>query len=141
MATTKTPSAAATKPEATVSPGAATESDEVPRPLTVADLTSSTAVAAPEVAPQLQPPGSAAAAAVQGVAAWRLDARIGALWTSNNPRNAWVWVNSVGWLKLGGATDLAHLGLYQLARLARDTNAVVNYRDEADGVIHEMYVW
>ena len=24
---------------------------------------------------------------------------------------------------------------------ARQTNSPVNYRDEADGMIHEMYVW
>ena len=31
--------------------------------------------------------------------------------------------------------------LVALARLARDANARVDYRQEADGMIHELYVW
>jgi hypothetical protein len=148
MATTKTRTASATTPEqsgvTTPTTGAPSADDEAPRPLTSADFAyGSTAVAAPAVEPALHPPGSPAAAAmaVEGIGAWRLDARIGALWTSNNARNAYVWINSVGWRKLAGQSDQAHLGLLQLARLARDTNAVVNYRDEADNMIHEMYIW
>jgi len=115
--------------------------DEVHRALTIEDL--GAAAVTVVVEPRIGPPGSATALAAQGdgITAWRSDTRIGALWSNNAARNSFVYVNGVGWKKLGGMTDLAHLGLLQLARLARDTNARVDYRDEADGLIHEMYLW
>jgi hypothetical protein len=142
MVTTKNPPSAATRPEATVSAASSAAVDDAPRPLSAAELTTTATADTVTVEPQLGPPGSPNAnPATDGLTAWVTNAHVSALWANNSARNGWAYVTGVGWKKLGGTTDFAHLGLVQLARLARDTNAGVNYRDEADGLIHEMYVW
>jgi hypothetical protein len=47
----------------------------------------------------------------------------------------------VGWKKLANNSDSAIVALTVLSASARQTQTQVNYRDEADGMIHEMYVW
>jgi len=142
MVTTKNPPSAATRPEANVSAASSAAVDDAPRPLSAAELTTTASIETITVEPQLGPPGSPNAnPATDGLTAWVTNAHVSALWANNSGRNGWAYVTGVGWKKLGGTTDFAHLGLVQLARLARDTNAGVNYRDEADGLIHEMYVW
>lgn len=146
MVTTKNPPSAATRPEAAVSASSATATsaaaDDAPRPLSSAQLTTTATVETVTIEPKLGPPGSPNAnPASDGLTAWVTNAHISALWSNNSGRNGWAYVTGVGWKKLAGASDFAHLGMVQLARLARDTNAGVNYRDEADGLIHEMYVW
>jgi hypothetical protein len=139
--TTKHPPSTASRPEAAVT-ATVTVDDNAPHALSASELTITTTAAAVAVEPELGPPGSPTAnPATDGITTWATNVRIGALWANNAGRNGWAHVTGVGWKKLGGTTDFAHLGLVQLARLARDTNAAVNYRDEADGLIHEMYVW
>lgn len=138
---TKTATATDTRPSAVMS--SSTISDDVPRALTADDLIIGTTVQAQDDdEPKFGPPGTATDAALaEGIGAWKVGAKVGALFASNQNRNGWMWVVGTGWKKLGGTTDLAHTGLCQLARLARDTNASINYRDEADGLVHEIYVW
>jgi hypothetical protein len=77
----------------------------------------------------------------EGITAWQNDKRITGLWTINETRNSWVYVTGVGWKKLSTSNDSATVALTMLGGSARQTNTPVNYRDEADGMIHEMYVW
>lgn len=90
-----------------------------------------------DAAPSINPPESN----IQGITAWQNNKRINALWTKNQNRNAWVAVTGVGWKKLANNSDTAIVALNMLGAHAKQTGAQVNYRDEADGMIHEMYVW
>ena len=81
------------------------------------------------------------AAGIGDVAAWQNDKRINALWAINENRNVFVSVTGVGWKKLANNDDTAVVALTLLSGSARLTGSPVNYRDEADGMIHEMYVW
>lgn len=75
------------------------------------------------------------------ITAWQNDKRINALWAINENRNVFVGVTGVGWKKLSNSNDTAIVALTLLSGSARLTQSLVNYRDEADGMIHEMYVW
>jgi hypothetical protein len=75
------------------------------------------------------------------ITAWQNDKRINALWAINENRNVFVGVTGVGWKKLANNNDTGIVALTLLSGSARLTQAPVNYRDEADGMIHEMYVW
>jgi hypothetical protein len=90
-------------------------------------------------APEMAPPGVAAAQAVAGAAALT-SAKVGGLFTSNNTSNAWAFLNGIGWRKLSPANPTAHQALLELARIAKDANASVQC-DEDGSIIHAMYVW
>lgn len=90
-----------------------------------------------DAAPSIRPPEGVGA----GVTAWLNNKRITGLWTINQNRNSWVAVDGVGWKRLANNSDSAIVALAMLGSHAREKNSVVNYREEADGMIHEMYVW
>jgi hypothetical protein len=96
------------------------------------------------IRPTAEPPVSAlAAAGAGGVAAtvWVNGKKINALWAINENRNSWVSVAGVGWVKLANNSDSAIVALTMLGADAKLTQGTVNYRQEADNMIHEMYVW
>lgn len=76
-----------------------------------------------------------------GVSAWQNNKRITALWSINQNRNSWVGVDGIGWKKLANNSDSAIVALTMLSSHAREKGSVVNYREESDGMIYEMYVW
>ncbi len=73
--------------------------------------------------------------------AWNNGKKINALWAINENRNSWVGVTGVGWVKLANNNDTAIVALTMLGADAKLTQGTVNYRQESDGMIHEMYVW
>jgi hypothetical protein len=107
-----------------------------PKDLSPQDLVTAAAGAAGEAKPSAVPPAEAG-----GVAAWQNNKRVAGLWSINQNRNAWVFITGVGWKKLANNSDSAIVALTVLSASARQTQTQVNYRDEADGMIHEMYVW
>jgi hypothetical protein len=78
---------------------------------------------------------------VGGIAAWQNNKQITALWSINQNVNSWVGVSGIGWKKLSNASGSGIVALTMLAAHAREKGSVVNYREESDGMIHEMYVW
>ncbi len=76
-----------------------------------------------------------------GISAWQNNKRINSLWSINQNRNSWVGVGGVGWKKLANNSDSAIVALSMLSAHAREKGSPVNYREESDGMIHEMYVW
>ena len=90
-------------------------------------------------APTLQPP--AAQESEEAITVWLNDKRIDALWGIGQHRNSWMRVAGVGWKKLANSSDSAIVAFTTLSAHARQMNSPVNYREEADGMIHEMYVW
>jgi hypothetical protein len=89
--------------------------------------------------PTLEPPAESAAA--EAVGAWLSDKRVSALWGNNAARNSWVYVTGVGWKKLYNASDSSVTAMTMLGSHARQLNARFDYREESDGMIHEIYVW
>lgn len=104
-------------------------------------------------APTAQPPASVLAAAggvaAGGVAAgagastttWLSNQKVTALWTIAENRNSWVALSGLGWAKLANNSDTAVVALTMLASHAKQMQTVVNCRQEADGMIHEIYAW
>jgi hypothetical protein len=89
--------------------------------------------------PTLMPPQSVSVS--KSATAWASDARVNALWSINENRNAWIGVADVGWRKLANNSDTAVVALTMLAAHARETQSSYSYREEADGMIHECYIW
>lgn len=76
-----------------------------------------------------------------GITAWNGDKRVSALWSINQNRNSWVYIANVGWKRLADNSDSAVVALSMLSAHAKQTQTNYSYRDEADGKIHEVYVW
>ena len=100
--------------------------------VTGASLGGSDAVAAP-------PAGEGAAG--DGIATWLGDKRVSSLWSINQVRNSWVGISGVGWVKLSNASDSAIVAMTMLASHAKEKQSRFDYRQEADGMIHEIYAW
>jgi hypothetical protein len=99
--------------------------------------------AVPAAPPDMQaaPSLPTIAGAVSGVAAWQSNKKVDGLWTINQDGNSWMAVAGVGWKKLAHANETSVTALTVLAAHARCTNSNISYREEADGMIHEIYVW
>lgn len=82
-----------------------------------------------------------ATAGEASITAWQNNKKAVALWANASPRNSWVSLAGLGWKKINPANDSSNLALTMLASHAELTNATVNARIEADGTIHEMYIW
>ena len=112
--------------------------------LSVASTTSGAGLsAASTAAPTAEPPAaSGVTGGVSGVGAsvW-VNGKVNALWSINQNRNTWVGVAGVGWVKLANNSDSAIVAFTMLAANAKQTQGTVNYRQESDNMIHEMYVW
>ncbi len=70
---------------------------------------------------------------------WLSSVHITAVWSINQDRNAWVYVDTTGWVKLSNASDSGIVTLTLLATLARLTGEAVTCRQESDSMIHEIY--
>ena len=125
-------------------PQAGQESSEVvgsqskPQDLSTLDVTAAMAASGAS-APVLEPPVAVKSQEVMG--AWLNDKRISGTWCINQNRNVYVAITGVGWKKLANNSDSAIVALTMLGAHARQMNSPLNYREEADGMIHEMYVW
>lgn len=91
--------------------------------------------------PTLAPPAQAAGAEAAVTATWRTGVQITALWSIDETRNAFAYVTGVGWKKLYNGRDGAFAALVTLASQARQTGRTVNLREEADGMVYEIYLW
>jgi hypothetical protein len=79
--------------------------------------------------------------AVEAAGVWQSNKRVNALWATTESHNSWVLIAGVGWKKLSASTDSSALALTTLAAHGKLTQTRVDYREEADGCIHELYVW
>jgi hypothetical protein len=111
-----------------------------PMPISDAEIAALTAESTPLAGPTETPPAAALTSeAVTGT--WRNNVKIDALWSIDEARNAWVRVVGLGWRKIFNGRDGAFLALTALASQARQANRPVNLREEADGMIYEIYLW
>lgn len=103
-----------------------------------------TAKAAATGMPTLAPSGTGGmrgtlATTVTGT--WQTSVTIAALWYADEIRNAWMYVNGIGWTKIYNGSDGAFTALCSLAAQARQTGSSISFRQEADGMCHEIYLW
>jgi hypothetical protein len=108
-----------------------------------ADTAGAGSTGAVSAAPTAEPPEAVSGVGIGAVGAtvWVNNKKINALWSINENRNSWVGVAGVGWVKLANNSDSAIVALTMLGANARQTQGTVNYRQESDNMIHEMYVW
>ena len=75
---------------------------------------------------------------------WQNGKKITGLWTINENRNAWVWVDGLGWRKLAHDDDSVFTAMLATCVEAKGDNRFVNFREVGTGgniEIHEIYVW
>lgn len=111
------------------------------KPIDLEQQTGVSAAAAGEERPSMEPPAAVSATAEGAATAWFNNKKVNALWCINQNRNSYVSIAGVGWRKLANNSDTAVVALTMLAGAARLSQGPVNYRQEADNMIHEMYVW
>lgn len=94
-------------------------------------------------APTASPPGTAGVQvgdeAVTGT--WTTNVTIDATWSIDETRNAYVHVAGGAWKKIFNARDGSFQALLTLATQARQTGSPVSLREEADGMVYEIYLW
>src|SRR2546430_9823487 len=95
--------------------------------------------AGPRLRPDSDVTSAAAAGAVTGT--WRSSVLVDALWCINEVRNAWLHTASLGWKKIFNGTDGSFTALITLASQAKETGRAITFREEADGMVHEIYLW
>jgi hypothetical protein len=129
-----------TPPEAAEGDGAGA-AVEAPRELDelAGDLIAGAAAAGEVAEPTLEPP--AAAVTGDGVGLWVSNKQIDALYSTYAARFSWMHVAGGVWRRFAPVSDSGVAALALLAAHARDRGRPVNYREEADQFVHEMYVW
>jgi hypothetical protein len=110
-----------------------------PVPLTDLQMQVMANVAA-STAPALEPPS---AEEMKGVTAavWVYAKKVASLWTINQNRNSWASFQDAGWKRFSDTSDSAIMAFTALAAHAKQVQANTDRREEADGKVHEMYVW
>lgn len=89
-------------------------------------------------APALRPPGLAAG----GVAAtWQSNVHVAGLWSINQDRNCWVYLDTVGWRNLSGDSESGLVSMNMLAAHAYQQGSSSSFYEEDDGRISQIYVW
>jgi hypothetical protein len=119
--------------------GAGTTTVEPPRE--IGELTSELLAATTtlEAEPTLVPP--AAAVTGEAVGLWVTNKQVDALYSTYAARFSWMHVAGGPWRRFSPVSDSGVAALALLAAHARDRGRPVNFREEADQLIHEMYVW
>jgi hypothetical protein len=118
-----------------------------PRPLTEHELAIAatgiqTLTASAIAVPTMSPPGTPGAiVAIDGAVTWLTGKKVVAMWANRAARNAYAYLDGVGWKRLADTSDSAHTSLTMLASAARQTGSGISVRDDGDGRIREIYVW
>jgi hypothetical protein len=86
-------------------------------------------------------PGDPAAGAGAVTGTWQTNVTVDALFGVDEVRNAWIRVVNVGWKKILNTSDGSFTALQTLAAQAKQTGRPISFREEADGMIHEIYLW
>lgn len=93
--------------------------------------------------PSLMPPETMLAAGEDGgvtAATWH-SVQIDALWSIEETRNAWFRIAGGAWKRIYNGRDGSFQALVTLASQARQTGRTAQIREEADGMIYEIYLW
>lgn len=116
-----------------------------PKPLSDEQMAATSGTGAGAAGPSQSPPQAGSEKASSGAdgvtaAIWR-SGTVTALWSRNEVRNAWMHVANLGWRKLFNGRDGSFQALTFLASQAKQTGRTIQFREEADTMIHEIYLW
>ncbi|MBM7786909.1 RAD23 family protein [Tenggerimyces flavus] len=132
----------ATAPTTEEFPGLSAPSRVAPDDIASVVMAPETATMPTLMPPTLRDPSSMAEADLAAVTAtWRSSQYIDAMWSIDQTRNAFMLVRGLGWRKIYNGRDGAFTALVSLAAQARQTGRQVSFREEADGMVYEIYLW
>lgn len=94
--------------------------------------------ASASTAPSLRPATTAAGAVT---ATWQSNVHVSGMWSINQDRNAWVYLDTVGWRKLSDASESGLVAMNMIASHAYQVGATSNLYEGDDGRIAQLYVW
>ncbi|MFJ8110235.1 hypothetical protein [Streptomyces sp. NPDC096132] len=101
-----------------------------------------------EARPLVHPDARATEQAIQAIAAggsvsgvWTQNVMVDGMWSIDQARNAHLHVKGGVWKKLYNGSDAAFTALTVLASQARQTGRPISFREETDGMVHEIYLW
>lgn len=97
------------------------------------------AAAASQQAPSLRPGAGRAGGAA--AAAWHSNVHVVGLWSINQDRNAWVYLDDAGWRKLSGGSESGLVAMNMLAAHAYQLGSTTSLYEGDDGSISQLYVW
>lgn len=89
-------------------------------------------------APSLRP---ASAGAGGATATWQSNVHVAGLWSINQDRNCWTYLDTVGWRRLSEASESGLVAMNMLASHAYQLNATASLYEADDGRIAQLYVW
>ena len=90
-------------------------------------------------APSLRPGTAGAAGAV--TATWQSNVHVVGLWSINQDRNCWAYLDNVGWRNLNNASESGLVAMNMLASHAYQLGSSSSLYEEDDGRISQLYVW
>ncbi len=94
-----------------------------------------------EAMPMEDPPILAAVESDAFTAAvWHKNKKIIRLWSKDQNRNSWIYIQGIGWKKLANNSDSAVVALTMLSAHAKQMGRNVNLKEDS-GQIKEIYVW
>jgi hypothetical protein len=94
--------------------------------------------ASASTAPSLRPATTAAGAVT---ATWQSNVHVSGMWSINQDRNAWVYLDTVGWRKLSDASESGLVAMNMIAAHAYQMGSTSNLYEGDDGRIEQLYVW
>jgi hypothetical protein len=89
-------------------------------------------------APSLKP-GAGTAGGVS--AAWHSNVHVSGMWSINEDRNSWVYLDNGGWKRLSGQSISGIVALTMVAAHAYENNSISSLYEGDDGQISQLYVW
>ena len=119
--------------------------DTKPQDQVLSDVVTQASDSTATIAPTAQPPVLVQAVSSFGAdgastTTWLNNQKVAALWSIAENRNSWAYLGGK-WVKLANNSDTAVVALTMLASHGKQMQTVVNCRQEADGMIHEIYAW
>ncbi|MGW1786105.1 hypothetical protein ACWCQQ_44585 [Streptomyces sp. NPDC002143] len=72
---------------------------------------------------------------------WIQNVLVDAMWSTGQTRNAHLHVKGGTWKKIHNGSDAAFTALTTLAAQARQTGRPITFREEPDGMVHEIFLW
>ena len=89
--------------------------------------------------PSLEPPDQGTVS--QGATAWQTDKKVLGLWRNSATRNAYMYVDQMGWRKFADNSDSAIVAFNVIAAHAKALGKPVQFYEEADNKVSTLYVW
>jgi hypothetical protein len=102
----------------------------------------STISAAVEERPTKEPPSQLVSQGEAAAAGWQTNKKIVGLWSyCSDKRNAWMYVDGIGWRKFADNSDSATVAFNIIAAHAKVTGKGANFYEGDDGKVNTLYVW